>query len=251
MKKMLAGMVAGAFLASPAMAQDGMWSGEGSVSAGVNTGNTDTSDVGIGVKMSRETQIWRNSAEFLADYGTKNGDKTKNRFFLSGQADRTMNDNLFGYGRISHEEDEFSGFNSRSFIGGGLGYQVFDNDALIWYLEGGAGLKYDRVRSRRVAGSGGAEPQIIPSYNDESVSLTASSRFSYRVNEGVRLGNNTNLIYADVSTQVVNKSTLTASLTKALSARFSFEVRHDSDPQQGFEKTDTATRMSLVYAFGG
>jgi len=79
----------------------------------------------------------------------------------------------------------------------------------------------------------------------------SASRFSYTVNDNVRLRNDTSLIYADTSTQIGNKSTLTASLTKGLSARFSFEVRHDSDPQEGFDTTDTATRMSIVYEFGG
>ena len=43
---------------------------------------------------------------------------------------------------------------------------------------------------------------------------------------------------------------VTAALTGALSARFSVDVRYDTDPPVGFEQTDTATRVSLVYAFG-
>ena len=43
---------------------------------------------------------------------------------------------------------------------------------------------------------------------------------------------------------------LPAALGAALSARFSVDVRHDTDPPFGFEDTDTATRVSLVYAFG-
>ena len=39
-------------------------------------------------------------------------------------------------------------------------------------------------------------------------------------------------------------------LTGALSARASYDVRHDTDAPAGFEKTDTVTRVSLVYACG-
>lgn len=90
----------------------------------------------------------------------------------------------------------------------------------------------------------------ISAHTDEAFSVIAASKFAYTFNDAVRLGNDTSLIYADVSTQVGNKTTLTAALTKSLSARFSFEVRHQTGPQSGFEPTDTATRMSIVYAFG-
>ncbi|MFN4023889.1 MAG: YdiY family protein [Hyphomonas sp.] len=250
MIRMLTIFAAGCWLAGAATAETGTWNGEGSLSAGINTGNTETSDLGIAVKMVRETQIWRTSAEVSADYGTKNGDRTKNRYFIAGQGDRTISDRLFGFGRLSHEEDEFSGFHSRSFVGGGLGYRVFDTDALNWTVDGGPGLKYDRVRSRLVPVPDG-DPIFLPTLTDESLSFRGASRFSYTVNDNVRFGNDTSVIYADVSTQVGNRSTLTASLTKTLSARFSFEVRHDTAPQEGFEETDTATRMSLVYSFGG
>lgn len=250
MKRGLTAILAGGFLTMPAIADAGHWAGEGSFSAGINTGNTETSDYGLGVKMTRETQIWRVNGEFLADYGTKNGSRTKNRFFLSGQFDRTLNDNLFGFARISHEEDEFSGFNSRSFIGSGLGYQVLDTEATKWSIEGGPGVKIDRMKSRTTTDEEG-EPVIVPSMTDESISFIAASRFAHSLNDNVRLRNETSLIYADVSTQLGNKTTLTASLTRSISARFSFEVRHDSDPPEGFTDTDTSTRMSIVYSFGG
>lgn len=247
MKVILAAILSGQLLILPALADEGGWKGEGSLSAGLNTGNTETSDLGIGVKMSHESQIWRNSIEAIADYGTKNGTETKNRAFLSAQSDRTLNDKLFAFGRVSHEVDEFSAFDSRSFAGGGLGWQVFEDGPVIWSLEGGPGIKFDRVKASTL----GTPPVTIPAYSDESLSFIAASKFGFTFNDAVKFGNDSNLIYADTSTQIGNKTTLTALLTKSLSARFSFEVRHDTDPQSTFEPTDTATRMSIVYAFGG
>ncbi len=249
MRRGLTAILAVSMLTLPAMADTGDWDGEGSLTAALNTGNTETSDLGIGVKMARETQIWRISTELIADYGTKNGSRTKNRYFASGQFDRTLDDNLFGFARLSHEENEFSGFNSRSFVGGGLGWLILDGEAAKWSLEGGPGIKLDRLRSRMEA-VGGGEDILVPAMSDETYSMAASSRFAYTLNDHVRLSNDTNLIYADVSTQVGNKTSLTASLTQSLSARFSLEVRRDSAPPEGFVETDTSTRMSLVYSFG-
>lgn len=247
MKVILAVMAAAGVIALPASGEMGKWAGEGSLSAGLNTGNTETSDLGIGVKMARENQVWRNSFELIADYGTTEGTETKNRIFVDAQADRTLNDDLFAFSRLNHEINEFSAFDSRTFAGGGLGWQVFDEDAAIWSLEGGPGIKLDRIETT----ISGTPPETIPARTNESVSFIAASKFGYTFNEAVKFGNDTNMIYADTSTQLGNKSTLTALLTKSLSARVSFEVRHDTDPKIGFEETDTATRMSLVYAFGG
>ncbi|HEX9806278.1 MAG TPA: DUF481 domain-containing protein [Alteraurantiacibacter sp.] len=250
MLKYLAAILAGSCLAAPSWAEAVEWAGEGSVSAGVTSGNTDTSDVGIGLKFSRESQLWRMKGVLLADYGTKDGVRSKDRVFASGQGDRTLSEHVFVFGRVSHERDDFSGFNSRSFLGGGAGWQVFDTDAAKWSLEGGPGLKIDEVKASELTVPG-SPPVPVPERTDESVSVIAASRMNFALNEQVSVGNDTSLLYADTSTQVSNQATLTAELTKGLSARFSFEVRHDTHPQSDFEKTDTATRMSLVYAFGG
>ena len=247
MRLVITALAAGTCLALPAFADEAQWKGEGSFSAGLNTGNTETSDLGIGVKIARETQVWRNSAEFIADYGTKNGSETKNRIFVAAQTNRILNDNAFVFGAVSHEADEFSAFDSRSFVGGGVGWQVMDGPAARWSLEGGPGLKVDRVK----AVTSGDPPETVPARTDDSFSFIAASKFDYTFNDSVKLGNDTSLLYAETSTQIGNKSSLTAVLTKSLSARFSFEVRHDTDPKPGFEETDTATRMSIVYAFGG
>ena len=52
MKVILAIIASVSGLALPATAEEGKWKGEGSFSAGLNTGNTETSDLGIGLKMS-------------------------------------------------------------------------------------------------------------------------------------------------------------------------------------------------------
>lgn len=246
MKRFLTLLAAGGCLISPAFAEDGKWKGEGSFSAGLNTGNTETSDIGAGLKLARETQIWRHGFELTADYGTKDGVDTKNRLFFSGQSDRILNDAAFVFARVSHEVDEFSAFDSRSFIGAGAGWQIFDGPAATWSLEGGPGVKFDKIKPI----TSGTPPVTVPGSTNESISFIAASKYAYVFNDAVKFGNDTSLLYADTSTQIGNKTSLTALLTKRLSARFSFEVRHETDPKPGFEPTDTATRMSLVYALG-
>lgn len=234
-------------LAPVAMAEDG-WTGEGSFSAGYTTGNTETADLGLGLKINREQGIWTYTGEAAVDYGETESVETKNRFFLAGEIDRQLGDKLFGFARTSYEKDEFSGFDSRLFAGVGLGYPIIETETTNWSAQGGPGIKIDEVGEtvRVIDGV----PTVIPAYTEESFSVIGSSAFSHDFNDAVRFTNDTNVIYATESTQIGNVSALTAALTDTFSARFSFDVRHDTNPPAGFEATDTVTRASLVYAFG-
>ncbi|MEL7032106.1 MAG: DUF481 domain-containing protein [Pseudomonadota bacterium] len=239
-------------LALPSHAQDEAnngWSGEGSLSAGVTTGNTETTDLGLGVDVARVMDVWTIGLQATADYGETDGAETKNRIFLGTNFDRQINDRLFGFGQLSYERDEFSGFESRAFIGGGLGYEVLTGDVTTWTVRGGPGLKIDEIEA--VLDNTTVPATVItPATTEESFGATAQSNFAHQFNDNVAFTNDTTALYAETSTQLGNIAAITATLTDTLSARVSFEVRHDTDPVDGFEATDTISRVSLVYGFG-
>jgi putative salt-induced outer membrane protein len=228
--------------------EDARWTGEGSLSAAYTTGNTTTNDLGASLNLARETQVWKASLEAFADFGETDNVETRNRWFLAGQLDRQINDRLYGFGRVSYEKDEFSGFDSRVFAGGGLGYQILADEPTTWSIEGGPGIKIDKIANRIAIDENGNEI-AIPSTTEESVSVIGASNFVHAFNENVSFSNNTDILFAEESTQLANIAAITAKLTQSLSARASFETRHDTNPPPGFEDTDTATRLSLVYAF--
>ena len=238
--------------AGTAQAQDvetNGWSGEGSLSAGVTTGNTETTDLGLGVDVTRDINLWKVGSKASADYGETDGAETKNRIFLGSNLDRQINDRLFGFGQLSYEVDEFSGFESRAFIGGGLGYEVLNGAATQWTVRGGPGLKIDEIEALFDTSTLPAT-LISEARTEESFGATAESNFAHQFNDNVAFTNDTSVLYAETSTQIGNIAALTATLTDTLSARVSFEVRHDTDPVDGFEATDTISRVSLVYGFG-
>ena len=248
----LAAFAGAVTVALPAHAQDDSengWSGEGSLSAGGTTGNTETTDLGLGVDATRTMDIWKIGLQASADYGETDGAETKNRIFLGTNLDRQINDRLFGFGQLTHERDEFSGFESRTFIGGGLGYEVLTGDATQWTVRGGPGLKIDEIEAVLEATT--VPPTVLSeATTEESFGATAASNFAHQFNDNVAFTNDTTVVYAETSTQIGNIAAITASLTNTLSARVSFEVRHDTAPVDGFEATDTISRVSLVYGFG-
>ena len=227
-----------------AAAEDG-WSGEGSFSAGSTSGNTDTTDLGLGLDLNRKMGPWNVGLDAAADFGEIDGVESKNRWFFAGNIDRDISERLFAFGQTSYEKDEFSGFDTRIFVGAGLGYHIYKNEGLNWTVKAAPGIKIDEVKEVVTAGV-----VTTPGETVESFSVLGNSDFSYVFNENVSLTNVTAVIYAEESTQLNNSIGITATLTNTLSARASFDVRHDTNPPVGFEDTDTATRLSLVYRFG-
>jgi hypothetical protein len=149
----LASAAALALTAAPSFAQTAPtpeWTGEGSVGAGVTTGNTSTTDVGIAAKLKHTGMKWSESGEFTDDYGKTDHVETKNRVAAAGQVDRSITDRLSGFGRVTYENDKFSGFENRYYAGVGLAYKVIVSDKTNWTLQGGPGYKVDEVRDQGV-----------------------------------------------------------------------------------------------------
>lgn len=241
--KLVHAAIASLIFAAPAFAQDAPppeWSGEGAFNAGVTSGNTETADLGVGLKLKHQGDDWVQYGELAADYGETDSIETKNRIFAAGQVDRIFDDAFSGYGRLTWERDEFSGFDNRYFLGLGAAWKVLAGDATKWTLEGGPGYKIDEIR----------ETLTAPAVTEESVGVRAGSKFEHKFNDAVSLSNNTEVVYSEASTQVANIIALSANLWGNLSARVSLDVRHDTNPLPGFEATDTATRFSLVYKIG-
>ena len=225
------------------------WSGEGAVSAGMTSGNTDTRDVGITFDVTHITGSWDYGFEGQVDYGEQDGEESRNRAFLGTNIDFDISDRVFSFARGSYEVDQFTGFDSRSFVGGGLGYRFLGLDPVTWVVRGGPGVKVDEIK-RTVTIDGNGATVITPAETVTSVGFVGKSKFAWDLNDKVTFSNITDVIYAEDSTQVSNGLALTAQINGSLSARFGFDTRYDTNPPDGYESTDTATKIGVVYKFG-
>jgi putative salt-induced outer membrane protein len=247
MKPSRIALIASSLAAAPAFAQTAppapKWTGEGALSAGYTTGNTQTTDGGLAIKARHVGGLWTQAADFAADYGKTDEIESKNRLAASGQIDRVFNDKWNGYTRLTWERDAFSGFDNRYFAGLGLSYKAWDTMQTAWTLEGGPGYKIDEVRATLATPTAPATLAMT----DKNFGARAGSNFRYAFNDRVALTDTSEVVYSETSTQLSNGVALTAGLMGNLSARISLDVRHDTSPPAGFKATDTATKFSLVY----
>jgi len=196
-------------LASPAFAgiADG-WTGEAGLTGSKTTGNTETTDVGLGLNLVKSDDVWRHKFNASVDYGKTSGVKDKQRFALGYQIDRDINERLYAYGNADYFQDDFGAFESGYFVGTGLGYKLVLPDPFKWRL---------------------------------------ASNMDYVFNDNVSLYNNSELIYSSSDTYIWNEIGITAQLMGNLAARASFRVDTHSDVPEGRKKTDTITRLGVVY----
>jgi putative salt-induced outer membrane protein len=240
MKKLIITSIAAMAFAGAASAQTGSlldgWSGEGNLGAGITTGNTDTVDVGVALKLAKKFGLWQVGVDGGYDFGQVDGIDNRNRWWVGSHAQRDFTDRLYGFGDVSYEEDQFSGFDSRLFLGVGAGYHIYKDKPLTWSVEVAPGFRRSVL-------------DTIPQTTANDFAAQGSSKLAYEFNENVTFTNDTDVIYTRTSTQTINTAAITAQLTEKISGRVSFQVRHETDPPAGFVNTDTATRASVVYSF--
>ena len=68
-KKLCIALIATAGLSTTAFAAEDGWSGEASLAGSKTTGNTETTDVGFGLKLEKQAEKWRHKFDATADYG--------------------------------------------------------------------------------------------------------------------------------------------------------------------------------------
>jgi len=232
---LLSAAVAALFVPTAALAQapEG-WTGEASLTGSKTTGNTETTDIGLGLKLAKQGEKWSHKFKALADYGETSGVNNKQRFALGYQIDRNINERLYVYGNADYFNDDFGAFSEGYFLGTGLGYKVVLPEPMGWNLESGLGYRSQTEQ----------DPSIVKT---DELALRGFSDFDYKLNESVSLYNDTEIIYSSSDTYIWNEVGLTAQLMGNLAARASFRIDNHSTVPLGREKTDTITRFGVVY----
>jgi putative salt-induced outer membrane protein len=220
------------------------WTGEGSFSASISQGDTNSTDLAAGLRLKHTHGRWSESLRLDGEYDKDDHHETENRIYGSFQMDYRFDPKWSALLFTSAENDKYSGFGWRYFFGVGAGYDVVHSKQVDWVLQGGPGYKIDHVRAYP------ATPpltEVIPETVEESIGLAVASRFKYRIAPKIELSNDTAMIYVPLSTEIENITALTADLWGNLKVRFSYEIRHDTDPPPQTKQTNASTKLSLVY----
>jgi len=211
------------------------WEGKIQAGASYASGNSDNLAIGIKLDAARTAGDFVHNFKAFLDYSESNDITNQDRWGASYKLDYKFNPITYAYGRISYENDSFSGYDYRLFVGAGLGHFLYDRERFVWKVEAGPGYRYS--------------PVALSDEIEKQFAAYASSEINWIIREGVTFDQDFNLTWTSPSTTYQSITGLTTVLTESISMGIEFEYRYETNPPMGRFKSDEIARATLVYGF--
>jgi putative salt-induced outer membrane protein len=219
------------------------WSGGADFGLALTSGNSDTTNVALGLAMTRATTNDKTSVYAASDYSreTTNGVSHTVANTIRGgvRYDRDINRKLFGYGFSDLEHNGLQSLTLRFVIGGGLGYHAIRNERTELDLLGGLDWNREYFKGD-LNDHSSAEAQV---------GQTLTHRLSSRVSFKEQLFFFPSL--SDTGRYRINfDAGLTTDITKRIGWHFTVSDHYLSNPPPGFKKNDLLLTTGLKVKLG-
>ncbi len=211
------------------------FSGSASLGYSAQTGNTDTQDFALGVRMRYAQGQWVQTLGVAADFSETDGTKDEESIFAVYDGNYYFNERFYVFALARAERDgladEADEISRDGFIGVGPGYRVINTPQTAWRLQAGVGVSYLRD------GLGNSETEA---------GYIASSRFFYEFSDSMFVTNDTDVLSSESALRANNDLGVNFKITDSLSTRVSYLT--DYNDARAI-KTDNRLGVSLVVGF--
>jgi len=207
------------------------WSGQGELGAFMSTGNADNTGATASLALTKEGINWRHKLAGRADYQRTDGAVTREQFLAAYELNLKLTDRLYGYALGQYERDRFQGFSARYSASGGFGYDILTQGPA---LSAKAGTAWRRT-------------EIVDGGSSSNLAGLAALDFDWQIAETITLTQDANALLQSGSSSITSDTGVQAALSDALSLRLSYTVEHDTNPPIGAVKTDTFSRITIMY----
>ncbi|MGR3494132.1 DUF481 domain-containing protein [Citreimonas sp.] len=197
------------------------------------SGNSDDVYLGIGSNLGYYDGTNGYTLRLNYTYAEDEGDTTEESLFYDFQYTRDFTSRAYGFAKVQGTVDEFSAFDSDTFVGIGAGYWIYDQPTIKWAVQGGPGYRVAEL-----------DDALDADFEEEALSL--SSAFSYQISPTTFMTNDTDIIGSESDTVIYNEIGLNVALNDTLALRTSLGTEYHTDPQDGFDDTDNTLGVSLV-----
>jgi putative salt-induced outer membrane protein len=213
-----------------------LWNGQFELGGARSTGNTDEQGISIGLSFKRIfSEIWEHDLDANFDYAKSQGLITKRKIVGEYKLLWKQWDGFYVMNYLQLEADKFSGYKYRITENIGLGYELYNTSNILWRLEGGPGIRYNKL--------------YLTDIEETDYLARISNTLEMNLWKNIKLSNKTAVVFADRSITFDNKAQLSASINAHLAAKLTFAVKHDTGAPLGKAKTDTISRATIVYNF--
>lgn len=204
----------------------------------VNNDGDVTTDVGLGLRYGTYDGVNGFDVTASLAYGEADGEVTKDTLLAGVDYRRDLTDRLFAFGKIEaafdNTADEDGDFEQDIFGGAGLGYRIIDTSATQWSVQAGPGYRF----AQRV--------------NEDDVSEAAasvSSNVFRSLSETSYVTNDTDVIYSETATTLINELALNVAMTDTLSLRTSYTTTFNSETDDELRDGINTLGASVIYNF--
>lgn len=217
------------------------------------TGNTKSADIKTGFDVEYKENLWRSTLAFdllikKTEQTDENGkdqfDTSDQKWTVESKTNYTLDESSknYIYGDVAYEDNRFSGFENQSSISAGWGREWFKNEKASLFADIGPGYKRDVIKA---TGDMASETQ-------SAFIIQAQALYLRKINEHVNFKQLLSAKYAPGSgdnSKYKAETSITTKLIETLALKFSFIIDHNTEVDEGTERTDTQTAMTLVYSF--
>lgn len=214
-------------------------SGGASVSYSGKTGNNETQDLSVGVRLRHAQGRLVQAIGLALDFSDADGTSTKEDVFGVYDANYYFAEKVYGFvlGRVNTDglaniaADPVNTYETDAFVGVGPGYRVVNTPVVTWRVQAGLGVSYLEN------GLGQSETET---------GYLAASRLFYKINDNLFVTNDTDILTSDTATRVNNDLGVNIKMTEAFSTRVSYLTEYNDSRAIS---TDNKLGVALVYGF--
>ncbi len=200
------------------------------------SGNTEVTTFNTEFLMTYRDAQWVHNLRLLSLVSTQDSRGRAERYYGRNKSDyRLVDERHYLYAQGTYTDDRFSGFDYQATLSAGYGRDFIDNDRFFFEGYAGLGLRMDKERV-----TGDSEREAV---------LSAGQNFNWRISDNARFTQALLAEVGDSRTITTFEIGLESNIVDRLATRIAFEARHTSVVPPGTRKTDTQTRINLVYTF--
>ncbi|MBQ4812069.1 DUF481 domain-containing protein [Pseudoalteromonas luteoviolacea] len=237
--------------------EEKVWDITSEVGAIVTSGNTETTTLKGEIKAKHNLESWRNEYkidgifkedEIENDDGEKVKERTNEKYSLSIQGNyKLVEDHSHLFISGSYASDYFGAYRSESVLSVGYGLRLLSKSNMYLDFEIGPGVK--RFEYQDDSTETTPDGKSLAGETESEVIGVSKLDYEWQISDNAKFTQLVSIEYGDTNTKTVSETALMTKINGSLQMKVGYNITHNSDVDEGKEKTDTETSLTLVYSF--
>jgi putative salt-induced outer membrane protein len=224
------------------------WIGKGQFGFLDSKGNSNAESINGNLDLMRYDGPWKNELYLAGLYGKSSGILSAERFEGREQTNYNFSSDLFVFGGLRYEHDEFDGFVYQASVTSGVGYNVINTPNTQLTAQVGAGYRRMRPETFDTDADGIIYDRQPLEQQSEAIG-TATINFTHKFNASTIL---TNVFLAEAgaqNTMLQDNIQLAVKMTNKLALTVGYGVTDNTNPPAPLKKVDTVSTVNLQFSF--